>query len=140
MKINGKQKAIKLAYGSKFSKVFPWVDENGKFNLRARKLIEIDDLMKDFTKNDLIQELVNGQIETFIRPKSLKGIEDNNGWISVNDKMPTEIGMYFIVNNEGKVTIELASYNHKVFYRIEFMTNDTITHWQPIIKPKPPIY
>ena len=78
MKINEKQKAIKLAYGSKFSKVFPWVDENGKFNLRARKLVEIDDLMKDFTKNDMIQELVNGQIETFIRPKSLKGIEDNN--------------------------------------------------------------
>ena len=140
-----KQKAIELAYGSKFSTVFPWVDENGKFNLRARKLVEIDNLMKDFTENDLIQELVNEQLETFIRPKSLQGIENNNGWISVNDKMPTEIGMYFIVKNEGEVTIELAikrteHYNHKVFYHIEFMTNDIITHWQPIIKPKPPIY
>lgn len=53
--------------------------------------------------------------------------------------------MYFIVNNEGELTIELAikrteHYNHKVFYHIEFMTNDIITHWQPIIKPKPPIY
>ena len=74
---NEKQKAIENAYGSKFSIVSHWVDEDGKFNLRSRKLIEIDNLMKDFTKNDLIQEIVNGQLESYIRPKSLKGIEDN---------------------------------------------------------------
>lgn len=74
---NEKQKAIEDAYGSNFLTVFSWVDENGKFNLRSRKLIEIDNLMKDFTKNDLIQEVVNGQLESYIRPKSLKGIEDN---------------------------------------------------------------
>ena len=67
-----KQKAIELAYGSKFSTVFPWVDENGKFNLRARKLIEIDDLMKDFTKNDLIQELVNDKMKLSLDQNHLK--------------------------------------------------------------------
>ena len=74
---NEKQEAIEKAYGSKFEIVFPWVDENGKFNIRTRKKFEIDNLMKDFTKNDLIQEIVNGQLESYIRPKSLKGIEDN---------------------------------------------------------------
>ena len=67
-----KQKAIELAYGSKFSKVFPWVDENGKFNLRARKLVEIDDLMKDFTKNDMIQELVNDKMKLSLDQNHLK--------------------------------------------------------------------
>jgi len=137
--------AIEAAYGEDWDKVKNYVDANGWFNCRTRKPIEIDMMMKDFNKYELKQELINGQIETYLRPTLLKGIENNNGWISVNDKMPTEIGMYFIVNNEGEVTIELAIkiteyYNHKVFYHIEFMNNDKITHWQPIIKPKPPIY
>ena len=134
-----KQKAIELAYGSKFSTVFPWVDENGKFNLRARKLVEIDDLMKDFTKNDMIQELVNGQLETFIRPKSLQGIEDNNGWIKIEseDEIEIEKGFYWV--NDFEFGGDIAYFDGKEFY-CQDNVKQYPTHYQPIIKPKPPIY
>lgn len=129
-----KQKAIELAYGEYWDIAKP--SENG--------WCKFDDINIDiFRKLDM--ESYNSFCSNTIRPKSLQGIESNNGWISVNNKMPTEIGMYFIVNNEGEVTIELAikrteRNNHKVFYHIEFMTNDIVTHWQPIIKPPNPIY
>lgn len=127
-----KQKVIEKAYGSNFLTVFPWVDENGKFNLRSRKLIEIDNLMKDFTKNDLIQEVVNGQLEVYIRPKTLEGIEDNNGWIKIdNEEQYNELfndfyEWYNIKKKESWIG-DLEYYSKATHYRI--------------IQPnKPPIY
>ena len=76
------------------------------------------------------------------RPKSLQGIEHNNGWIKIESEedLPEETGIYF--------TFSKVSW--KPFYRIDVFTGrlknsftngiSCFTHYQPIIKPEPPMY
>ena len=73
----------------------------------------------------------------YIRPKSLQGIEDNNGWgviPSIHDK-EIEKGQYWVMYSNG--FIEVAFYDGTMecykFWKLNF------THYQPIVKPKPPI-
>lgn len=84
---------------------------------------------------------------SFYRPKSLQGIENNNGWIKIESKddLPKEeIDVHFIFTEyEGKKgrfqTYGVWDNNLKSFYSGALKINN-VTHYQPIIKPKPPIY
>jgi hypothetical protein len=84
----------------------------------------------------------------FVRPTSLFGIEHNEGWIKIeNDKdLPNDSDdVEFFVIIDGVVTT-------RVFYKGNFVNDYQLnieeyddlptqpTHYQPIIKPKPPIY
>jgi hypothetical protein len=74
-----------------------------------------------------------------IRPKSIQGIENNNGWIKIesDDDLPKKSGMYwtFII---GK---EVVANTFNTFGNNEFtFDNGVVTHYQPIQKPQPPIY
>ena len=81
------------------------------------------------------------------RPKSLQGIENNNGWIKIESKddLPKEeIDVHFIFTEykgeEGRFqTYGVWDNNLKSFYSGALKINN-VTHYQPIIKPKPPIY
>lgn len=75
----------------------------------------------------------------FWRPIQLKGIENNNGWIKIeNEKdFPTKDDSdYWIIKN-GKVQMfhwaKGETLNSVVWLSI-------ISHYQPIDQPKPPIY
>lgn len=71
------------------------------------------------------------------RPKSLQGIENNNGWIKIESEadLPKEDGFYYVVDSEtGNITDRFFSCDDNgYFYAFS-------SHYQPIQKPKPPIY
>ena len=72
-----------------------------------------------------------------IRPKSLQGIETNNGWIKIeseNDLPKKGSNCHFILKNGfSGIFVDLDD--------SEYLTlRNRGTHYQPIEKPKPPIY
>lgn len=70
-----------------------------------------------------------------IRPKSLQGIENNNGWISLSGE-PNEI--------DTIPNLELYNINTKEYYvctdPFEFIEIGRFTHYKPIVKSNPPLY
>lgn len=73
----------------------------------------------------------------FIRPKSLHGIENNNGWIKIESEedLPKESNGYWVKGNNnisGIIHFENTPSWIKLW-------ND-VTHYQPIEKPKHPVY
>lgn len=76
------------------------------------------------------------------RPKSLAGIEDNNGWIKIESGslLPTDEGVLYRIGffkKDGKFHQDENAY--KLRTAVDAL-NDLYTHYQPILKPKPPIY
>lgn len=68
--------------------------------------------------------------ECSIRPKSLSGIENNNGWIKIENEedLPKDNEDYWVVI-DGEI---------KVTHGFSIRRNST--HYQPIVKPRLPIY
>lgn len=72
------------------------------------------------------------------RPKSLQGIESNNGWIKIESEedLPKD-------NDDIFVYIDGFIHLHSEVIALRCLTNTlggNITHYQPINKPNPPIY
>ncbi|MCT4190252.1 hypothetical protein HZP50_07070 [Elizabethkingia anophelis] len=86
------------------------------------------------------------------RPKSLSGIETNNGWISIsleNIILPidgTEVHFYVSFANENGIQREHhkgifnAALGFTSYYDSERYNIKEVTHYQPIETPKPPIF
>jgi len=72
------------------------------------------------------------------RPKSLDGIEYNESWIKIEKEsdLPKEIDEYWVVKN-GNIQREYINIT-QMFDKKYWLEN--ITHYQPITKPKPPLY
>lgn len=94
----------------------------------------IDDIVSNY--GDII-EFIDYDIDSYgtgkFRPKSLEGIEDNNGWIKVPD------------NNKINCQADCYAYSRQGYiYLIEenedLFEKGFITHYQPIVKPKKPLY
>lgn len=70
------------------------------------------------------------------RPKSLQGIENNNGWICIESEedLPKEDCIYWVVKDNSITEME----NWEI--TLNFHNKRNLTHYQPIEKPKPPIY
>ena len=120
--LEAKQEAIKKAYGE----YFIHADINGwiKFGMYCPSDLGIE----DYDEIDTIG---------IWRCKSLQGIENNNGWIKIESEadLPKE-GNYFVAKN--KTVIETSYFMpDNDFSLIEWRN---ITHYQPIEKPKPPIF
>ncbi|MFV0195194.1 hypothetical protein OBJ93_06885 [Empedobacter falsenii] len=74
------------------------------------------------------------------RPKSLQGIETNNGWIKIEseDDLPNDDAFYYkiCVNNKPCNDYSLSIVEiRRCYYNI-----NNVTHYQPIEEQKPPIY
>lgn len=128
-----KEEKIKEAWGLAYDEVKHLLTDNGyiqsvdlahiRLNLRSYNL--------DLNYNDIDA-----------RPKSLKGIENNNGWIKIEseDDLPKENGYFFTKSDVW----------WEPYYRIDVFCGklansfengkSCFTHYQPIQKPKPPIY
>ena len=128
-----KQEKIQEAYGEHYEMVKNHIDENGWIDTQtfsfSRKGIDFEQYKKRS----------NTYLGFYNRPKSLQGIEYNNGWIKIESEndLPKESGMYwtFII---GK---EVVANTFNTFGNNEFtFDNGVVTHYQPIEKPKPPIY
>lgn len=118
-----KQKAIREAYGEENWKIVKdYVNKEGELSVNKVKLI--GNLPESF-------EVLNHKA---VRPKSLKGIEDNNGWIRIESDLPkeTECNFYDIVNNNywTDMVDKYGNFNYET----------KATHYQPIQEPEPPIY
>ena len=126
--LEAKQEAIKKAYGEYWENVKDYVDNDGW----------IDNSIPKFTFGQLKNLDLEYKNDVFFRPKSLQGIENNKGWIRIESKddLPKEEGNYFIVRNNNEVGTSYFIPNND-FSVIDWRD---ITHYQPIEKPKLPIY
>lgn len=126
-----KEEKIKEAW-SKLMTDYTNIDLNNGWSL--------DDFHEDSYKEN---EFHTQQIYTpcKIRPKSLKGIENNNGWIKIESEedLPKEVINCWFATNNG---IYLGYYTTRGYFvnEGEDIELKFITHYQPIEKPKPPIY
>ena len=119
--LEAKQEAIKKAYGESYIHA----DINGWIRFGM------------YVPTDLGIENYD-DIDGFWRCKSLQGIENNKGWIRIESKddLPKEEGNYFIVRSNNEVGTSYFIPNND-FSAIDWRN---ITHYQPIEKPKLPIY
>jgi len=114
-----KQEKIQEAYGEWFKECSP--DENGLSIINESYYPNIEWMNKGFGYN---------------KPKSLQGIENNNGWIKIEteDDLPMQdCDVFAIINGVIKQRRFQLDISH-------LWINQTITHYQPITKPQPPIY
>lgn len=123
-----KQEIIKQAYGERWEFVKDYVDENGWFP---------DSILGDaiWVLSECEREFINNELHW--RITSLKGIEDNNGWIKIESyqDLPKETGHYWVKRGReiGVNYIIVPESFHSCFLA-------NLTHYKPIEKPKPPIY
>lgn len=125
---------IKEAYGEYWDEVKTSIDENGwcKLNVSQKEPIN------NFAHHGKTEWMpIDGKV--CWRPKSLQGIEDNNGWTKINseDDLHLVIDTYWVIDSFG--CVELFNYCGKndssyILWKTRF------THYQKIIKPKPPLY
>lgn len=130
---NHKQEAIKKAYGEYYDICKP--NENGWTIAEFFPYGKMEPEYGEDYGNDL---------HTFyIRPKSLQGIETNNGWINTLEMLPNEHQNCYVVKS-GKITTASYVKDDRWFVRGNGFPKTTqlhdITHWQPIQVPPKPIY
>lgn len=128
-----KEEKIKEAWGDQY-------DENIEANgfKEVKSLYDVD--LNSF-------EVISSLGFYYVRPKSLQGIEDNNGWIKIESEddinlfKDKERDFVFIKTsdcNESKIAVYSNLY--KCFTDVYNNEIENVTHYQPIEKPKPPIY
>lgn len=111
------------------------IDENGFCNYQCRRYINSSKW------NELYSRIKSGGKtgrDIIYRPKSLTGIEKNNGWtVAESENFPTEgvynVGRFF---DNGDFIYDEVPWQELREYIVDY----GYTHYQPIIKPKPPIY
>ena len=130
--LEAKQEAIKKAYGEYWEAVKDFVDENGWIDF----LEDIQRIMYFFHDSDNIEVF-----KSTWRPKSLQGIENNNGWIKIeSEEVLPKNDMYVHIIFNKKVNIaflcngELYNPNKVKYYR------KGVTHYKPIEESTLPIY
>ena len=122
-----KQEAIKKAYGKHYKLCKP--DQQG-YTESDEEILGLEFC------GDGVDYLDFGCSNKW-RPESLSGIENNNGWISIEPdgsnlpKIDFHTKHWFC--NGESTWIATMSLDMKI-------GNDPITHYQPMIVPKPPIY
>lgn len=152
MKNNSKQQAVRKAYNNilqnvsaKYKKQVTsninedgWctmLDEYDSKNLKSPSFIYLG-YSQDFVRKSIDTKIIKGSF--LWRPKSLSGLEDNNGWIKFEiDKDLPNSGSYFVVYKTGELS---SFYLDKKHFNNDHYWIDNITHYQPITIPKPPIY
>lgn len=132
-----KQEAIKQAWGDdRFNILSPkindngWLDEDYLINKQEFNLSDCD------TENGAYLGL--DDLTTYYRPKSLKGIEHNNGWTkieSVSDLPKTSGTKYKVVLADGSMEETDINYSLREVYNLW-----KITHYKQIKKDLPPLY
>lgn len=105
---------------------------NGISDLTENTIISADDIEWEYKDDDFIK----------FRPKSLKGIENNNGWIKIESEedLPREDIMYRsgFFKEDGEFYQFSNICNLKT--TLEALTQNYYTHYQPAPKPNAPLY
>jgi len=133
-----KQEKIQEAYGDNWELVKDYIDKNGwvesgYFDINTKLIRVVDNFQGE---KETKYDLRNSNYVVW-RPKSLQGIENNNGWIKIeSEEQIKEFQNEFcwVVMNNGEMD---KGYIHSSNYN--FLLKSA-THYQPIQKPQPPIY
>jgi hypothetical protein len=122
---NKKQQAIRKAYGCSYEVVKSFIDEDGWYKWTEECPVNLVISGFDYNKNTDAH-----------RPKDLQGIENNNGWISIDfgSDIPTDSYNYWIMQSDGIITTLKEHEGNMKYWDIQ------ATHYKPIIKPLPPVY
>ena len=142
-----KEEKIQDAYGEYWEEVKDYVNENGFIDYGLKgwneatgtsnmSVSDMHRICRGYENMQSVNEKGYPWKQT-CRPKSLQGIEDNNGWIKIEseDDLPKEGNIFWVMKIGYRYPIIETLYNNDAKYWI-----DTFTHYQPIIKPEPPIY
>lgn len=136
-----KEEKIQEAYGEYWEQLNPLTKGRALSN---NGWLHYDDITDN--RGTLINCIdMEGDID-YYRPKSLQGIEDNNGWVKIeseNDLPKETIECDFIFENDiyrGWYNMILFNGRLKPNSVVINFASDVITHYQPIVKPKPPVY
>jgi hypothetical protein len=131
--MNAKEEKIKSAYGEYWETVKDFVDENGYCNKRdlfQSKKIRYEEIDLKFTHHT----------DFTMRPKVLENIENNNGWkkTQTQNKDFEDWFTCWVYSD----MIQYATWNpiQQYFSDTDGMIIKNVTHYQPIIKPNPPLY
>lgn len=133
-----KQQAIKKAYGEHYDTFKGDMDENGW-------------VLRDPGHKNHIKWGENRDVYEWDatdsglwRPSSLRGIENNRGWISVKDRLPkgADHGKDFWLYDKDQDFYPATWDNYSRAWETEksFISPHEVTHWQPVVKPEPPLY
>lgn len=127
-----KKEKIQEAYGEWWETLKNYVSKNGYVETEKHSRF----VRNHFYLSNNIETYWDDEIE-FWRPKSLSGIENNNGWIKIESKydLPKEEDDYHIFTESGNLSI--------AFFDVSdgwLIACDKITHYQLILNPKHPIY
>ena len=130
--LEAKQEAIKNAYCNNWDKVKDYVDENGWIFWSDKNPIGI------YNNRYLEYKEEN---PNYWRPKSLQGIENNNGWIKIESEadLPKNNDDYWVITNIKDDEVQQLS-NLIVIRCLNLEKNIKVTHYKPIEKPLKPIY
>ena len=138
--LEAKQKAIKNAYGEHWERLNNFINEDGVF-IGDTDMIS-DELFNEWAFIGSSKDINSEKLISGSRPKSLKGIENNNGWIRIESEadLPKE-GMHHSILLDCECINGYRNYDVIVFYEVNSkFRKKEISHYQPIEKPKPPIY
>lgn len=131
-----KQKAIREAYGEHFEALKSNINQDGIFTGDIDLMNE--SLRKQSKYSSYIEEGCK-KVKWGVQPKSLSGIENNNGWIRIESEsdLPKDTGYYHVKYHDGSYTVHRYSVESD-FDKTLFL--EEFSYYQPIEKPKPPIY
>lgn len=148
--------AIQAAYGDAWEKVKEHVGEDGWCNrsVKGNSTNGMEPEGHGFDLNSIDLLIPSGAgfyrsvfypLHMFFkwRPKSLSGIENNNGWTRCDERMPDKSDAKYYIFENGKLagtTNGFSINNVRNAYLREPDKHVNITHWRPIDPVKPPIY
>lgn len=138
-----KQEKIKEVYGLYWKDYGHLTDENG-FIYQSDLFYPDTEMKKEGVEIEVISvEQKHKWSNVKWRPKSLSGIEDNNGWVKIESEhdLPKEVGIFWVNDSRygGIGQAEWRSGKFVTRFNNIYQMED-ITHYKPIVKPNPPIY
>jgi len=130
-----KREVIQAEYGEYWEEVKDHVDSNGcltPWYWRAAK--NYDSYLKMVKDLNIIEFK-----HTFFGPSSLKGIENNNGWLPIPDSLPK--GNYLFGNYKDGEWQQDQNYIYGPDSEtLSLLRTCGATHYQPVVKRLPPLY
>ena len=95
-------------------------------------IIKVDG--KQFTLRDRLDEITDEKIALLT---AIDALEQDNGWISVKDRMPELFKNVLTIDNEGKIFINWLEEEEIRECKSYFAYGgESVTHWRPL--PEPP--
>lgn len=139
-----KEKAIQKAFGEAWEKVKQCCDSAGFVERRVIAHGITNNMEPEkygFQLSEIRRTLHSPDGYYKWRPVSLEGIEDNNGWIRSDERLPDDSNETILFCENG---IPAGSERWKRGWEFRIMVkrhgSEVFTHWRPVEEVKPPIY